>query len=234
MGDVYGSFLAILIMAIYVFVIEMCRPLVSGMISRAPLIRFLIMPGIVFHELCHLIACILLLRKVTNVNLYYYYKKEGAGGYVNYISENKLTEAFTDMIVGLAPLIGSSALFIIVSHYISIPSIESFGYNPLAWVMASVTIATNEIHLGLLILLVSVSWSAMPSLQDLKIAMKGILMSGVVAVVFISTIDQLDYLAVLKGIEFLMEGMIWIVVPSLAVLFFVYAVVNFFSSKTYL
>jgi len=233
MTETLGGMLVLTILVLNLLLIEKCKPVISRIVIKTPYTRFLVMPGIVFHELCHYVACLVLFRKVTDVNLYYYHKGKAIGGYVVFNTRRQPYEAFTDMIIGLAPLIGSSILFVALSNYIQIPTIESYEYNVLLWGWDTLNIAVREIHLGVLILLVSISWSAMPSLGDMRVAIKGIIMTTVLAAGAFYVFEDISLAPHLKMIKLFMESIIWITLPSLAIVLVVISTIGSFSSKCF-
>ena len=72
---------------------------------------FLYLPGLIFHELCHAIACICLGGKITNIEFVFPNKEEIVYG-VNMYCENLDPLGF--VIVSSAPVIGLVLMLIIL------------------------------------------------------------------------------------------------------------------------
>ena len=159
---------------------------------RLPLAPF-IAPGVALHETSHLVAALALLRRIHSVKLYTFNHNSGELGHVTYSHSRKtpLTTLF-DSIIGLAPIIG--ALFSI--YWLSIwlvPEATSLALKEfytlfIHYVPYDVRYwnYTYEIYNALfyrfamewqtyvwLFLILSIAHGAIPSRQDIKMALPG-------------------------------------------------------------
>lgn len=116
--------------------------------------RFIIMPGVVFHELSHLLACFITFAKVEDINLY-----SIDGGHIRHRSSPiPLGNAF----IAIAPFITGLGSLILIPDLLNIQS-------SLQQVAVTNLLYSNPLTtLIYIILILEISSSLAPSYQDLK------------------------------------------------------------------
>lgn len=192
---IYESILLLIVIAIlfraYWFVTSRVYEAVSikGTILASPLIA----PGVLIHELSHLIACTLFIRKVTSVKFFSFDQSTGELGHVAYAHPEGKTFKTTlfDFVIGLAPILGGGISLYFVTYLLldkavfnyvvsgiyeaaltTTPYQKEFWINNLEvyWnVIRSETLTLSVI--AWLIMIVSISHGLMPSTQDLKLSL---------------------------------------------------------------
>lgn len=192
---IYESILLLIVIAIlfraYWFVTSRVYEAVSikGTILASPLIA----PGVLIHEISHLIACTLFIRKVTSIKFFTFDQSTGELGHVAYAHPEGRTFKTTlfDFVIGLAPILGGGISLYFVTYLfldksafnyvvggIYEAALTTSPYQKEFWVsnlevywnvIKSETLTPNVI--AWLVMIVSISHGLMPSTQDLKLSL---------------------------------------------------------------
>lgn len=127
---------------------------------------FLIIPGMIIHELSHILGCFLVGARVKNVKLF-----SKKGGYVTH-SKPKLP-LFGKMVIALAPILIGSGVSLLISNQLNL-SLVNFKVEKLAttgfWVS--------------FIIITSILIEMIPSKADFRNAIGGFVLIGVIGGVF--------------------------------------------------
>lgn len=75
----------------------------------------LLAPGVIIHEMSHLIMAVICGHRVEKVALLTL-KDDGTMGYVQHSYKNSILSVFTLFLIGIAPLLGCGAMFYLVSQ----------------------------------------------------------------------------------------------------------------------
>ncbi len=129
---------------------------------------FVLYPGVVIHELSHLLFCVLLGVRVKRFKLF-----DSGSGFVEYESEGR--SIIKDFLISIAPLLVGSLLLYLSSEYIP----RSNGYLPMV-IMVYIC--------------VSVFLSMFPSKKDLSNALWSYITLFVTLVLFRSKLFPSDYI----------------------------------------
>ncbi|WP_076922811.1 hypothetical protein [Pseudoalteromonas sp. SK20] len=125
-------------------------------------LKLIFLLGVPLHEAAHYLAAKCLMIKVIDVKFIPDFKSQKSMGYVNFIPHKGLIGVITNMIVGLAPLLFGAALFYLL-YSLTIKLSADFLYT------ICISIAS-----------VILMQSMIPSWQDIKISLNGILLVAVV------------------------------------------------------
>jgi len=91
----------------------------ASLINRLKIIRTILeIPGLIFHELCHIIFIVIFMRKITSIKFIYFYKVDKKTNILNTykfsISHTGYSNLLFISIISIAPVLGIIfALFII-------------------------------------------------------------------------------------------------------------------------
>lgn len=204
--------------------------IIFKMITASKLTRFIILPGIIFHELSHLMMCYLTLRKVDKVVLYTYSAQNGIDGSVSFYSKHTLLHWIGDMLVGIAPILTSSVVFVSIFVGLDIPPISLFESSFIENTLPVIFSIWVELDAWIILILFSISWSALPSKEDLKVARKGLILVALVFI-FVVYVYGIDWLLPLRAyIEILATSFLIITIPSVILLIFLSAVIAILSN----
>ena len=116
---------------------------------KAILSSIFYMPGIIFHELSHHLACMIFRAKVTGVC---YYNFRESSGYVHYLRPKHL---YQDVLISISPFFLNSLLSGLVAYPAVINKLSITGLESLSWQ-----------DILRIIISISIGMSAIPSKKD--------------------------------------------------------------------
>lgn len=149
-------------------------------IRRMPLFHGFFLPGVFFHELSHYVMCIIVSRKVTSAKFYKFDHSTGNLGSVSFLSGTTPRHWIPNMLIGIAPLISSTLLFMYLFKDISVTGSSEIEIVLEQWVIAGQMLINGYVPWWLILIVFSVSYSSLPSKQDLKISVNGLLLTYIV------------------------------------------------------
>jgi hypothetical protein len=198
-------------------VISKAQDYLYQQIIRLPVFHFFFMPGVIFHELSHYLFCLLTGREVVSAKFYRFDHSTGQLGSVSFKSTNTLKSHIPNMFIGMAPLLTSTYLFMMLFQ-LGIADRNNGKELMDIWWLIGDALLNGHIPAWLILVLCSVSFSALPSGQDFKIAWKGIVLSTLILIALGSIFQGVIINNMLSVIEWSALRVVIVFIPSLLII----------------
>ncbi|MCX6694751.1 MAG: hypothetical protein NTU61_00425 [Candidatus Altiarchaeota archaeon] len=208
--------------------------------------KFVVAPGTILHEICHLIAAVLTGCHVESISLFKVNPESGTLGYVKYSNPEDNWNVLREFIVGLAPFFGCGLLLLGLNIVLGGSLVKNVGVmasdapRSLVGVLASLlkalllffedTMSRGYAYIILVYMQLCFALGSAPSGQDFKNALSSIVKHPLSAIFFILLASLVVLLAespvnvfglgemLSNAIIFLFKFVVYVLLISIAVL----------------
>jgi len=165
----------------------------------AKIIIIALAPGVIIHELSHLLAGFLLRIKIIHVQLF---DTQTGGGAVEIDSSKR--SPISNFLVVFAPLLVGSAIIYGIIHALSIPEIGSIIGGFLTWVMVAVMLACAPSTQDISVALQSLGFNWKKTVRDIIIVALSLLVYAMVGEGMVSALGEVifSHFALILFIQF--------------------------------
>jgi len=194
------------ILAVEIIVLYACGACIDGRlqiwsVARRPLIRtfkifiyyLILFPGVVLHELSHLLLCLLTGTKITDVSLFFPQRKEDGSLELGHVAHESRWGPI-NAVLGLAPLILLPLALLVITHFLTPVSFSDiFNTSAKLWLLEIFSLEFITQHpmkaAAWFYLALSIALATIPSRADIK-SLPVLLLLIIVAVIVMSLLSD--------------------------------------------